>query len=133
MRRELSGHEQPFAALSGRVHPQEVVLALVLLVLPLHHAFAFTTNLLIPVAVGAEISFVENLRSRFGGVAGLRHYFFGTVGDTGFGLTVFESAEAAKAAAEIVRKDFEDAAAAGLLAAEPEREVVPLGFVYNRS
>ena len=34
-----------------------------LLVLPLHHAFAFTTNLLTPVAAGAEISFVENLKT----------------------------------------------------------------------
>lgn len=34
-----------------------------LLVLPLHHSFAFTTNLLLPVAVGAEISFVENLKT----------------------------------------------------------------------
>lgn len=34
-----------------------------LLVLPLHHAFAFMTNLLIPIAVGSEISFVENLRT----------------------------------------------------------------------
>ncbi len=34
-----------------------------LLVLPLHHAFAFTTNLLLPIGVGAEISFVENLRT----------------------------------------------------------------------
>lgn len=34
-----------------------------LLVLPLHHAFAFTTNLLIPVASGAEISLIESLRT----------------------------------------------------------------------
>jgi len=34
-----------------------------LLVLPLHHAFAFTTCLLLPVAVGAEISLVENLKT----------------------------------------------------------------------
>lgn len=34
-----------------------------LLVLPLHHVFAFTTNLLLPIAVGAEISLVENLRT----------------------------------------------------------------------
>lgn len=34
-----------------------------LLVLPLHHVFAFTTNLLLPVRVGAEISMVENLRT----------------------------------------------------------------------
>ena len=34
-----------------------------LLVLPLHHAFAFTTDLLLPIRAGAEISFVENLRT----------------------------------------------------------------------
>jgi long-chain acyl-CoA synthetase len=34
-----------------------------LLVLPLHHAFAFTGNFLLPLAVGARISFVENLRT----------------------------------------------------------------------
>lgn len=34
-----------------------------LLVLPLHHAFAFTTNLLVPVACGCEISFVESLKT----------------------------------------------------------------------
>lgn len=34
-----------------------------LLVLPMHHAFAFTTNLLLPMAVGSEISFVENLKT----------------------------------------------------------------------
>lgn len=34
-----------------------------LLVLPLHHSFAFTTNLVLPLAVGSEISFVENLRT----------------------------------------------------------------------
>jgi len=34
-----------------------------LLVLPLHHAFAFTCNLLLPVSAGAHISFVENLRT----------------------------------------------------------------------
>jgi long-chain acyl-CoA synthetase len=34
-----------------------------LLVLPLHHAFAFTTNLLIPLAAGGEISFVESLKT----------------------------------------------------------------------
>ena len=34
-----------------------------LLVLPLHHSFAFTTNLLLPLSVGAEISFVENLKT----------------------------------------------------------------------
>ncbi len=34
-----------------------------LLVLPLHHAFAFTANLLLPLAVGSEISFVENLKT----------------------------------------------------------------------
>ncbi|MFH0953456.1 MAG: AMP-binding protein [Verrucomicrobiota bacterium] len=34
-----------------------------LLVLPLHHSFAFTTNLLLPVAAGAEITFVENLKT----------------------------------------------------------------------
>lgn len=34
-----------------------------LLVLPLHHAFAFTANLLIPIAAGAEISLVESLKT----------------------------------------------------------------------
>jgi len=34
-----------------------------LMVLPLHHAFSFTVNLLIPVAIGAQISFVENLKT----------------------------------------------------------------------
>lgn len=34
-----------------------------LLVLPLHHAFAFTANLLTPVAAGCEISFVESLKT----------------------------------------------------------------------
>lgn len=34
-----------------------------LLVLPLHHAFAFTANLLVPVACGAAISFVESVKS----------------------------------------------------------------------
>ncbi len=34
-----------------------------LLVLPLHHSFAFTTNLLLPLSVGAEISFVEHLKT----------------------------------------------------------------------
>ncbi|HQQ03444.1 MAG TPA: AMP-binding protein [Kiritimatiellia bacterium] len=34
-----------------------------LLVLPLHHAFAFTANLLLPVAAGAEISLIESLRT----------------------------------------------------------------------
>jgi long-chain acyl-CoA synthetase len=34
-----------------------------LLVLPLHHALSFTANLLCPVAVGAQISFVENLKT----------------------------------------------------------------------
>ena len=34
-----------------------------LLVLPLHHAFAFTGNLLLPLAVGATISFVQNMRT----------------------------------------------------------------------
>lgn len=34
-----------------------------LLVLPLHHAFAFTANLLLPIASGSEISFVESLRT----------------------------------------------------------------------
>ncbi len=34
-----------------------------LLVLPLHHVFAFTGNLLIPLAAGAQISFVESLRT----------------------------------------------------------------------
>jgi long-chain acyl-CoA synthetase len=34
-----------------------------LLVLPLHHVFAFTGNLLLPFAAGSEISFVESLRT----------------------------------------------------------------------
>ena len=34
-----------------------------LLVLPLHHSFAFTANLILPVAGGSEISFVENLKT----------------------------------------------------------------------
>ena len=34
-----------------------------LLVLPLHHSLAFTANLVLPIAVGSEISFVENLRT----------------------------------------------------------------------
>ncbi|MBN2685831.1 MAG: AMP-binding protein [Pontiellaceae bacterium] len=34
-----------------------------MLVLPLHHAFAFTCNLLVPLYVGCEVSLVENLRS----------------------------------------------------------------------
>jgi len=34
-----------------------------LMVLPLHHSFSFTVNLLIPVAVGAQISFVESLKT----------------------------------------------------------------------
>ncbi len=34
-----------------------------LLVLPLHHVFAFTANLLLPIASGSEISFVESLRT----------------------------------------------------------------------
>lgn len=34
-----------------------------LLILPLHHAFAFMANLLCPIAVGAQISFVENLKT----------------------------------------------------------------------
>jgi len=34
-----------------------------LLVLPLHHSFAFTTNLLVPILAGAEISFVESLKA----------------------------------------------------------------------
>ena len=34
-----------------------------LLVLPLHHVFAFTANLLLPLAGGAAISFVESLRT----------------------------------------------------------------------
>lgn len=34
-----------------------------LLVLPLHHAFAFTGNLLVPLALGNEISLVESLRT----------------------------------------------------------------------
>jgi len=34
-----------------------------MLVLPLHHVFAFTTNLLLPVAAASEISLVENLRT----------------------------------------------------------------------
>jgi long-chain acyl-CoA synthetase len=34
-----------------------------LLVLPLHHAFAFTANLLVPVVCGSAISFVESVKS----------------------------------------------------------------------
>ena len=34
-----------------------------LLVLPLHHSFAFTANLILPVACGSEISFVESLKT----------------------------------------------------------------------
>ncbi|MBN1268664.1 MAG: AMP-binding protein [Kiritimatiellae bacterium] len=34
-----------------------------LLVLPLHHSFAFTTNLLLPVLAASEISFVESLKT----------------------------------------------------------------------
>jgi long-chain acyl-CoA synthetase len=34
-----------------------------LLVLPLHHAFAFTGNLLVPVASGSAISFVESIKT----------------------------------------------------------------------
>ncbi|MFH0878319.1 MAG: AMP-binding protein, partial [Lentisphaerota bacterium] len=34
-----------------------------LLVLPLHHSFAFTANLLLPIAAGAEISLVESLKT----------------------------------------------------------------------
>jgi len=34
-----------------------------LLVLPLHHAFAFNTNLILPLARGAAITFVESLKS----------------------------------------------------------------------
>jgi len=34
-----------------------------LLVLPLHHAFALTTNLLVPLAAGASVSMVESLRT----------------------------------------------------------------------
>ncbi len=34
-----------------------------LLVLPLHHAFAFTANLLVPVFAGAQISFIESLKT----------------------------------------------------------------------
>ena len=34
-----------------------------LLVLPLHHAFAFTTNLILPFYVGSEISLVESLKT----------------------------------------------------------------------
>lgn len=34
-----------------------------LLVLPLHHSFAFTANLLVPIAGGSEISLVQNLRT----------------------------------------------------------------------
>jgi len=34
-----------------------------MLILPLHHAFAFTTNLLLPLGAKAEISLVENLRT----------------------------------------------------------------------
>ncbi len=34
-----------------------------LLVLPLHHAFAFTANLLVPIFSGAQISFIESLKT----------------------------------------------------------------------
>ena len=34
-----------------------------LLILPLHHAFAFTASLLVPLASGAQISFVENYKT----------------------------------------------------------------------
>ncbi|NCC50129.1 MAG: long-chain fatty acid--CoA ligase [Spartobacteria bacterium] len=34
-----------------------------MLILPLHHAFAFTANLLVPIGARAEISFVENLKT----------------------------------------------------------------------
>ena len=34
-----------------------------LLVLPLHHAFAFTANFIVPIAAQCEVSMVENLRS----------------------------------------------------------------------
>lgn len=34
-----------------------------LLVLPLHHAFAFTANLMIPIFSGAQISFIESLKT----------------------------------------------------------------------
>ncbi|MBT3295702.1 MAG: AMP-binding protein [Verrucomicrobia bacterium] len=34
-----------------------------LLVLPLHHAFAFTVNLLVPVFSGAQISFIQSLKT----------------------------------------------------------------------
>ena len=34
-----------------------------MLVLPLHHAFAFTCNLLVPLYVGCQVSLVENLRT----------------------------------------------------------------------
>ncbi len=34
-----------------------------LLMLPLHHAFSFTTNLLFPLAIGARISFIEGLKA----------------------------------------------------------------------
>lgn len=34
-----------------------------LLVLPLHHSFAFTANLIVPLLAGAEISFVESLKT----------------------------------------------------------------------
>ena len=34
-----------------------------MLILPLHHAFAFTTNLLLPIGAKAEISLIENLRT----------------------------------------------------------------------
>jgi long-chain acyl-CoA synthetase len=34
-----------------------------MLVLPLHHAFAFTANMLVPIGAGAEISFVESIRT----------------------------------------------------------------------
>ncbi len=34
-----------------------------LLALPLHHSFAFTANLIVPIGVGAEICFVESLKT----------------------------------------------------------------------
>lgn len=34
-----------------------------MLVLPLHHSFAFTANLLLPILMGSEISLVENLKT----------------------------------------------------------------------
>lgn len=47
-----------------------------LLVLPLHHAFAFTGNMLLPLSVGATISFVQNLRTVGDNMRELRPTFF---------------------------------------------------------